>query len=193
MSAPATIWTGTTLLDLRNPDPDDIHIEDIARGLSRAPRFAGQTEVPLSVAEHCLLCEEIARHWPGTPRGRLAMLLHDAPEAYICDLPSPLKAVLPDYERIEARLLDAVWTRFSLPRGRGGAPVFDARIDAMALGIERRACLPGSLGIGAAWTDPPPPPDWAPTAAGGRDPDFVRQRFLYTAEMLIGCTEEVRG
>lgn len=190
MTAPVNIWTGTTLLDLRNPAPADIHLGDIARGLSRAPRFAGQTDVPLSVAEHCLLCEDLARGYDLTPRARLAVLLHDAAEAYICDIPAPLKILLPDYTRIEARIMRAVAARFDLV---GLQSLNTARIDRLALDIERRACFTSSLGLGLMWPDPPVPPDWAPTTVGGRDPDLVRQRFLYIAEMLMGCTDEVRG
>lgn len=188
----AVIWTGRVHLDLECPDPGDIHLEDIARGLSRAPRFAGLTEVPLSVAEHCLLCEELARGFKMPLVARLAMLMHDAAEAYICDLPAPLRQLLPGHVRIEERLLDAIWQRFDLPRANG-APLFDPLIDHLALDIERRACFPSSLGRGAFWPDPPDPPGWAPTTVGGRNPEMVRQRFMFTAGMLMSCADDPRA
>ena len=106
-------------LDLLDPSPLDIEIEDIAHGLARVARWNGQTlgEWPYSVAEHCLLVENIAgRLTPGAPaRARLAALLHDAPEYVIGDMISPFKAALGiDYREFEARLARAVHIRFGL-------------------------------------------------------------------------------
>jgi 5'-deoxynucleotidase YfbR-like HD superfamily hydrolase len=107
-------------LDLLDPSPFDIEIEDIAHGLARVARWNGQTEGPhiFSVAQHALLVEALARMQ--VPRldaaGRLAVLLHDAPEYVIGDLISPFKAVIGDsYKAVEKRLLAAVHLRFGLP------------------------------------------------------------------------------
>jgi uncharacterized protein len=111
-------------LDLLNPDPADIEIEDIAHGLARVARWNGQTrgEHAFSVAQHSLLVEEIAGRLmanatvSATKRWRLAALLHDAPEYVVGDLISPFKAAIGyDYKAFELRLLDAVHRRFSLP------------------------------------------------------------------------------
>ena len=107
-------------LDLLDPSPLDIEIEDIAHGLARVARWNGQTvgEHAFSVAQHSLVVEEIAAHLqPGLePRWRLAALLHDAPEYVIGDMISPFKAALGiDYKRFEARLEAAVHLRFGLP------------------------------------------------------------------------------
>ncbi len=107
-------------LDLLDPSPFDIEIEDIAHGLARVARWNGQTLGPhaFSVAEHSLLVEEIARHLhPGLdPAGRLAALLHDAPEYVVGDMISPFKAALGlDYKRFEQRLQNAIHLRFGLP------------------------------------------------------------------------------
>ncbi len=107
-------------LDLLDPSPLDIEIEDIAHGLARVARWNGQTvgDWPYSVAEHCLLVEEIfvrLRPKADAPE-RLAALLHDAPEYVIGDMISPFKAALGiDYRAFEARLLAAVHLRFGLP------------------------------------------------------------------------------
>lgn len=77
------------------PSPDEIDIEDIAFALSNKCRFSGHTQF-FSVAEHSL---SVAHRLP--PELRLAGLLHDAAEAYLGDIPSPLKAVLPDYRSLE--------------------------------------------------------------------------------------------
>ena len=107
-------------LDLLDPSPLDIEIEDIAHGLARVARWNGQTEGThiFSVAQHSLLVDAISRKQVPSlePGWRRAVLLHDAPEYVIGDLISPFKAVLKeDYKKVEARLLHAVNLRFALP------------------------------------------------------------------------------
>ena len=107
-------------LDLLDPSPLDIEIEDIAHGLARVARWNGQTtgEHAFSVAQHCLVVEEIVAHIrPDVePRWRLAALLHDAPEYVIGDMISPFKAALGvNYKDFEERLENAIHTRFGLP------------------------------------------------------------------------------
>jgi len=107
-------------LDLLDPTPVDIEIEDIAHGLSFVARWNGQTlgDFAYSVAEHSLLVERLyARLAPRAPaKWRLAALLHDAPEYVIGDMISPVKnAVGPGYDALDARLAAAVHIRFGLP------------------------------------------------------------------------------
>jgi 5'-deoxynucleotidase YfbR-like HD superfamily hydrolase len=107
-------------LDLLDPSPSDIDIEDIAHGLARVARWNGQTvgDHAFSVAQHALLVEDILSAIdPGIDtRWRLAALLHDAPEYVIGDLISPFKAAVGlDYKAFELRLLDAIHRRFGLP------------------------------------------------------------------------------
>jgi uncharacterized protein len=107
-------------LDLLDPSPLDIEIEDIAHGLAFVARWNGQTsgDFPYSVAEHSLLVEEIFAAICPRPlaRWRLAALLHDAPEYVIGDMISPVKsAVGADYAALDARLTAAVHLRFGLP------------------------------------------------------------------------------
>ena len=107
-------------LDLLDPTPVDIEIEDIAHGLAFVARWNGQTagDWPYSVAEHSLLVEEIfSRLNPGiATRWKLAALLHDAPEYVIGDMISPFKAVVGGgYKTVEARLEAAIHIRFGLP------------------------------------------------------------------------------
>ena len=107
-------------LDLLDPSPLDVEIEDVAHGLSRVPRWNGQTkgEWAFSVAQHSVLVERIAGladpNLP--PRWRLAALLHDGPEYVIGDLISPFKATIGgDYKALEARLLSALHRSAGLP------------------------------------------------------------------------------
>lgn len=107
-------------LDLLDPSPLDIEIEDIAHGLARVARWNGQTdgEHAFSVAEHSLLVERIVGDIEPNldARFRLAALVHDAPEYVIGDLISPFKAALSlDYRAFEAKLLAAIHLRFGLP------------------------------------------------------------------------------
>jgi uncharacterized protein len=107
-------------LDLLDPSPLDIEIEDIAHGLSRQARWNGQTagDWAFSVAQHCLVVEELVGGLrpEASPAWRLAALLHDAPEYVIGDLITPFKAAVGlDYRDFEARLQRAVHIRFGLP------------------------------------------------------------------------------
>ncbi len=107
-------------LDLLDPSPLDVEIEDIAHGLARVARWNGQTKGAhiFSVAQHILLVEVMARQRaPSLDRNlRLALLLHDAAEYVIGDMISPFKAVIGDsYKATEKRLLAAIHIRFGLP------------------------------------------------------------------------------
>jgi uncharacterized protein len=106
-------------LDLLDPTPVDIEIEDIAHGLAFVARWNGQTrgDWPYSVAEHSLLVEQIfSRLGQIEPKWQLAALLHDAPEYVIGDMISPVKsAVGPGYGEMDLRLTAAVHLRFGLP------------------------------------------------------------------------------
>ncbi len=121
--APARAWQrmlSGRRLDLLDPTPVDIEVEDIAHGLAFVARWNGQTrgDWPYSVAEHSLLVEALfARANPGiAAKWRLAALLHDAPEYVIGDMISPVKAAVgPGYGALDERLAAAVHLRFGLP------------------------------------------------------------------------------
>ena len=107
-------------LDLLDPTPMDIEIEDIAHGLAFVARWNGQTrgDFAYSVAEHSLLVEVLySRLAPKSPvKWRLAALLHDAPEYVIGDMISPVKAAVgPGYGQLDDRLQAAINIRFGLP------------------------------------------------------------------------------
>lgn len=107
-------------LDILDPSPLDIEIEDIAHGLARVARWNGQTTGPLpfNVAQHSVVvtdfCLQMKPDWP--VKWQLAALLHDAPEYVIGDMISPFKAALgPAYKDVEHRLQQAIHIRFGLP------------------------------------------------------------------------------
>lgn len=107
-------------LDLLDPSPHDVAIEDIAHGLARLARWNGQTlgAHAFSVAQHVLIVEDIAHalnpYWPNA--WRRAALLHDAAEYVIGDLISPFKTAIGlDYKAFELKLLKAIYRRFTIP------------------------------------------------------------------------------
>ena len=107
-------------LQILDPSPLDIEIEDIARGLSFLARWNGQTtgEYPFSVAQHSLLVEDIfSKQFPKMDNhSKLFALLHDAAEYVIGDMISPLKShVGVNYEELDRRLTMAICIRFNIP------------------------------------------------------------------------------
>ena len=107
-------------LDLLDPTPMDVEVEDIAHGLAFVARWNGQThgDYAYSVAEHSLLVETLfSRLEPkAAPKWQLAALLHDAPEYVIGDMISPVKAAVgPGYGALDDRLTAAIHIRFGLP------------------------------------------------------------------------------
>lgn len=113
-------WIGTykcKKVDPWSPDIDRIDIEDIAHALSRQPRFGGHTKgMPYSVAQHSYYTSKLV-----PDEHALWGLLHDASEAYLVDLPRPIKKMLPGYLEAENKLMEAICKRFGLPLAMPGA------------------------------------------------------------------------
>lgn len=116
--------------DLVDPQPDMINLLDIAQGLANECRYAGQCRWFYSVAQHSTLASHIV-----APELALEALLHDAAEAYIKDIPRPLKLLLPDYRAIEQRVDTVIRHAFGLP-DRMSDTVKEA--DIIMLATERR-------------------------------------------------------
>lgn len=142
-------FTGRQVWPL-DPQPEDIDLTDIAHALSLQCRYAGHVKEFYSVAEHCF---SISRAVP--PEAALWGLMHDATEAYLVDIPRPIKAALgPIYRDAEARLEACIIARFGLrltPAIRAVVKEADTRI----LQMERDALMA------------PPPVPWSTDAAGG--------------------------
>jgi 5'-nucleotidase len=131
-------------VDVGDPDPETIRMDDIAQGLSRQFRFGGFIG-DYTVAQHSVAVAScVYDNWPGDPeRGlrealRLA-LLHDAAEAYVRDMPSPAKRLMPDYRQVEDRLFSAILKRFGVSRDWSDR-VLEA--DLTLCGLEARMLLP---------------------------------------------------
>lgn len=101
-------YTGKRFYPL-DPIPNDIDINDIAHALSLLCRYGGHVDKFYSVAEHCIhLSNWVDRE------SALAALLHDATEAYVVDVPRPIKYLLPDYREVEDRAWLAITSRFDI-------------------------------------------------------------------------------
>lgn len=96
-------------IDLLQPEPDQIHLEDIAHGLAQTCRFAGQCPVFYSVAQHSVVVSQLVE-----PEWAMHGLLHDASEAFMGDLHTGLKRLLPDYKKLENGVLTAIFKHFGL-------------------------------------------------------------------------------
>ena len=94
------------------PDPELILLPDIAHALSNQCRFSGHVRKFYSVAQHCVEVANLLKVQP--PHIQLAGLLHDASEAYLVDLPKPLKRKMPDYVTVEKGMMEAISKRFGL-------------------------------------------------------------------------------
>lgn len=107
-AGPGVIRTRSGLyLNLLTPSPEDITIEDIAHGLAHQCRFAGHTCVFYSVAQHSILAADMA-----PAADKLQALLHDASEAFLADIPRPVKPVLTNYKDIENNLMAVIAKKF---------------------------------------------------------------------------------
>ncbi len=109
VSGPTILTADGAYFDFEQPG-EGITLNAIARGLSNTCRFAGQCDRFYSVAEHSV---HVSRIVPA--EFALAGLLHDAAEAFICDMPKPLKELLPDYQEVERRIEHVLFPRFGLP------------------------------------------------------------------------------
>lgn len=97
-------------VDLINPSPETIDIQDIAHHLSMVNRYTGASRYPYSVAQHSYLMSHMV-----SEENALAALMHDATEAYLGDISSPLKHLLPDYRAVEDRFWGVIANKYGLP------------------------------------------------------------------------------
>ena len=103
---------GGTHFTPTEPEPSDIHITDIAHALSLLCRGNGHVKTFFSVGQHCIHCALEAQARGYSERVILACLLHDAGEAYMSDVPRPLKPYIADYKVIEGKLLDTIYQKY---------------------------------------------------------------------------------
>lgn len=106
-------YTGTAFYAF-DPHPDEVHIDDIAHALSLICRFNGHTSHFYSVGQHSINCARELLVRGAAPEFALLGLLHDASEAYLCDIPRPLKPYINGYAEAESQLMDAILKKYGL-------------------------------------------------------------------------------
>jgi hypothetical protein len=178
------IQTGSgAKVDCLAPMGSSIHVEDVATGLSRMPRFNGHTYAFYSVAQHSVL---LAKHLVENLddfnfRMGLVALLHDASEAYLADLASPYKENLPEYRKVEDRLLCVIYqalTPLSIKEIQEAWPLIK--------GWDRRLCFTEAMQLHPAgvkewgWRVAPVEMEIKPWSMG-----LARQNFLNLYEWLL--------
>lgn len=173
MSRPPFIETASgRRFEPLNPDPNEIDIEDVAHALSHQCRYSGHTKVHYSVAEHCVRVADLLWSEEHDDAVQLWGLLHDASEAYLVDIPSPLKAtpVFAAYRDAEKALMRAVCARFGLDEKE---PPAVRAADLTLLATEVRDLMPARPEHWGALTNAPLLNVIRPWG-----PDWARKRFL---------------
>ena len=176
---PAIQTSRGTIFYILDPRPEEIEIEAIAHALSQLVRFTGQIRKLYTVAQHCLQVSKIVR-----PELALEGLLHDAAEAYVGDVVTPLKAMLPGYQVIEDRIHLAIASRFDLATD----PVTLAEVkqaDLIALSTEKRDLMvPMTVDEFVLWSANGPLPEPLTPEIEVLSPTVVRAAFLDRYERL---------
>lgn len=166
---------------LDRPTAEHVRLADIAHALSRIPRFNGHTPVPYTVAQHSVIVSWLCE----LRGGRLAArdgLFHDAAEAYVGDMVSPLKALVPEFARVEAGVWRAIAERWALRTARAGVV---GECDGIALATEAARFFPVAHRP-ADWRLPYAPREGC--LEGIWDATEARDRFLACAAS-VGVTE----
>jgi hypothetical protein len=178
MSSERGNW-GQTFLGVpfyyRDPRPEDVHPEDIAHALALQCRFGGHCSTFYSVAEHSI---RVSYEVP--PEHALVGLLHDAAEAYVLDLPRPLKRMLGEYAEIERGVAMAVGQRFGVDLTHVPACVKHA--DEVLLATEKRDLMPN---VPQPW---PYLPDPLPSPIVPLGWDRAKEAFLRRLQVLSGVS-----
>jgi hypothetical protein len=164
--------------DALDPRPEHINLVDISRGLSNQCRFNGQVKAFYSVAEHCCLGVQLAAVF-GREAQR-AWLLHDAAEAYLGDLVSPIKnsTVGAEFAAIEGHVLTAIGDKYGVDFVKYSAEI--KRVDVMMLAIEREQLIPKVVG---QWPEMPDLPA-LPWSIRADHPTRARDDFMAMAGEL---------
>lgn len=182
-------------VDTREPDPATIHLEDIAHALAHTCRYGGHCKRFYSVAEHSVLCSRRAEEEGLSNRRQRAALHHDDAEAYLGDIPRPMKPLLGvGYRRLTSRMDEAILEALRLGLSVGSLHVPQIKeLDNWALFLEARYLLPSKgenwTGFLEAWdvnpdlaeNVPATPPYWR----GGLSPQKAKKEFLARHHELI--------
>ena len=125
---------------------EDICLQDIAHALSMICRFNGHCRRFFSVAQHSLNCSKYLESQRAPLKLQLYGLLHDASEAYIYDLPKPLKVLIPGYEELEKKIQNTIWKAFGLPEPTKEEYGVIKQADVLMLALESKKLMAETLG-----------------------------------------------
>jgi uncharacterized protein len=159
--------------DFCAPELSEFTIEDVAHGLANICRYAGQCSRFYSVAEHSILVSETAVGF------EFEALLHDAAEAFMGDIPRPLKQLLPQYKKMEAAVETAIFKRFEI---KWPLPLEIKHADLRVLAAEQRQIMPEGTDEWAVVEGVSP----APIVVRHLPPDEAKLLFLQRYEHLVG-------
>ena len=134
-------YTGKQFWPL-NPNPADVCIEDIAHALSLVCRYTGHSRFFYSVAQHSILCAQLAEYYEMGKRMQLLALLHDASEAYIADIAKPLKPFIVGYKDMERGIQRAVFEGLGIEPPTQDEEWEIKGLDRISLVIEARQLMP---------------------------------------------------
>lgn len=165
-----------------NPTPDMIVIEDIAHALAHQCRFNGHVSKFYSVAEHSIECSGLV-----PDKYKLQALMHDASEAYITDIASPVKQYLSNYKQLEKVVMDAIANKFGFEWPMSAET---ANADLVMLSEEAKNLMPGKGDNWNMWEDIPRPGllSWFKPAC--LSPTVAKRLFLQRFEYLTGTSHE---
>ncbi|MDX1570018.1 MAG: hypothetical protein R3200_05985 [Xanthomonadales bacterium] len=174
---------GGRAFDPIDPDPAVIDLRDIAHALSFVPRFGGHSRLFYSVAQHSVLVRDLVAEQCAEDRILGAALLHDAAEAYLLDMPSPIKRSLPDYTAAEKRLQRIIETRYGVAQLSDAERALIKEADQIALIWEQRDIMPAVAWAELPSLDRPALDVWSP--------DVARQAFLTAADTHLNLEKAI--
>jgi 5'-nucleotidase len=194
-------------VDVSNPDPSTISLEAIAHGLSGEGRYNNQCRRFYSVAEHAVAVSKRLQRLGADRMTQLIGLHHDDPEAYLKDIPRPIKSLLePQYGELTRRMEDAISTALGLPLSDPLLHATVKEVDSWALIIEAYWLLPSRgenwIGTDSDWSQglsadittefDPAAADWRPACYS---PEMAEQQFLARHYELVSIAhpEELRA
>jgi len=167
-------------LNLVDPKPSDIDIESIASALSKICRFGGHCPRFYSVAEHCIHAQTLAYLAGHDREPRLAVLLHDAAEAYIGDMVKPLKNLIPEYSVFETKIEAAIGARFGIDFDEHADKI--KQYDRSMLKTEKMTMWPNDSVSWAGFSEI----DAAPITLQYWGPKTAKENFLFIAKGQLG-------
>lgn len=159
------------------PRSEDVHITDIAHPLSLTCRYSGHCETFYSVAQHCIELTEYGQDHGLAPEICFTLLLHDASEAYICDIPRPVKQMMPEYKLIERRLEECIFQAFKLPYPM---PAIIGKLDLAMLCTEAKVLMKKPPEPWGAMNEDPLPITITPMSSAEAEAKFLKLYTRYT-------------